>query len=85
MDPMLQFFETCVSGITELNLTAFHFPVECDVCDIVASTLPEIAAWHSHRVETTTPVPLASLARGCASLQHLLDFRLTTTGFPIPS
>ncbi|KAL1444494.1 hypothetical protein MTO96_029806 [Rhipicephalus appendiculatus] len=44
VDPMRRFFETCVSRITELNLTAFHFAIHVDGCDLVASTLPKLRA-----------------------------------------
>ncbi|KAL1444481.1 hypothetical protein MTO96_029793 [Rhipicephalus appendiculatus] len=84
LDPMRQFFETCVSRITELNLTAFHFAVECDVCDLVASTLPELHALALPPCGVNHASSLASLARGCALLQHL-DVRSSTAGFLIPS
>ncbi|KAL1444490.1 hypothetical protein MTO96_029802 [Rhipicephalus appendiculatus] len=44
VSPMRRFFETCVSHITELNMTAFHFGVDCDGCKLVASTLHELGA-----------------------------------------
>ncbi|KAH7971879.1 hypothetical protein HPB52_003644 [Rhipicephalus sanguineus] len=84
MGPMRQFFETCVSRIIELNVTAFHFAVECDVCGLVASTLPELRALALPPCGANHASSLASLAQGCTSLEHL-DVRSSTAGFLIPS
>ncbi|KAL3237308.1 hypothetical protein MRX96_048191 [Rhipicephalus microplus] len=41
VEPIRHFFQTCVSRITELNLTAFLFVFDVDECDLVGSTLPK--------------------------------------------
>ncbi|KAL1416467.1 hypothetical protein MTO96_000746 [Rhipicephalus appendiculatus] len=78
MNPMRQFFETCVSQITELNLTAFHFGIECDGCNLVASTLPKL------RALALPPCGIAcslqSLADGCALLEHI-DVRASSSRY----
>ncbi|KAL1444480.1 hypothetical protein MTO96_029792 [Rhipicephalus appendiculatus] len=74
LDPMRQFFETSVSRLTELNLTAFHFAVDCNACDVVASALPKLRALALTPCGANRDGSLESLADGCASLE-ILDVR----------
>ncbi|KAH7971883.1 hypothetical protein HPB52_003648 [Rhipicephalus sanguineus] len=69
--PMRQFFETCVSHITELNLTAFHFDVDFDPSVIVASTLTELRALALPPCGANHTNTLETLADGCTLLEHL--------------
>ncbi|KAL1416466.1 hypothetical protein MTO96_000745 [Rhipicephalus appendiculatus] len=71
VNPIRQFLETCVSQITELNVTAFHFGVECDVCNLVASALPELRALALTPCGINLARSLQSLADGCTLLEHL--------------
>ncbi|KAL1444478.1 hypothetical protein MTO96_029790 [Rhipicephalus appendiculatus] len=69
--PMRRFFDTCVSKITELNMTAFHFGVDCDGCKLVASALPKLRALALPPCGVNLASSLQSLADGCPLLEHL--------------
>ncbi|KAL1444493.1 hypothetical protein MTO96_029805 [Rhipicephalus appendiculatus] len=68
---MRRFLETRLSQITELNLTAFHFGVECNCCNLVASALPKLQALALPPCGINLASSLPSLASGCALLEHL--------------
>ncbi|KAL3205271.1 hypothetical protein MRX96_011169 [Rhipicephalus microplus] len=76
VEPMRRFFDTCVSKITELNMTAFHFGVDCDGCKLVASALPKLRALALPPCGVFLADSLQSLADGCHLLEHL-DVRLS--------
>ncbi|KAH7973092.1 hypothetical protein HPB52_021182 [Rhipicephalus sanguineus] len=69
--PMRRFFSACVSQITELNLSAFHFATGCNGCDLVASALPNLRALAIPPCGVNYPDSLVSLADGCALLEHV--------------
>ncbi|KAH7971878.1 hypothetical protein HPB52_003643 [Rhipicephalus sanguineus] len=79
VEPLRRFFETCVSRMTELNLTAFHFAIDVDGCGLVASTLPKLRALAFAPCGVNRANSLESLARGCALLEHL-DVRSSRAG-----
>ncbi|KAL1444491.1 hypothetical protein MTO96_029803 [Rhipicephalus appendiculatus] len=76
VNPMRRFFDTCVSQITELNMTAFHFGVDCDGCKLVASALPSCERWRSHLVESTSKAPCNPWPAAAPLLEHL-DVRVS--------
>ncbi|KAL1444485.1 hypothetical protein MTO96_029797 [Rhipicephalus appendiculatus] len=69
--PMRRFFRECTSQITELNLSAFHFAMGCNGCDVVASALPNLRALAIPPCAANYADSLESLAVGCALLEHL--------------
>ncbi|KAL3205278.1 hypothetical protein MRX96_011176 [Rhipicephalus microplus] len=71
VEPMRRFFDTCVSKIAELNMTAFHFGVDCDGCKLVASALPKLRALALPPCGFFLADSLQSLADGCLLLEHL--------------
>ncbi|KAL1444479.1 hypothetical protein MTO96_029791 [Rhipicephalus appendiculatus] len=68
---MRRFFETCVSQITELNLTAHHFDVDFDPSVVVASTLTKLRALALPPCGANQANTLETLADGCPLLEHL--------------
>ncbi|KAH6925457.1 hypothetical protein HPB50_005706 [Hyalomma asiaticum] len=76
--PMRRFFQTCLSRITELNLTAFHFALQCDACEIVAETLPKLCALALTPCGVNRATSLESLSCGCSLLEHI-DIRSSPT------
>ncbi|KAH8036236.1 hypothetical protein HPB51_020907 [Rhipicephalus microplus] len=79
VEPIRHFFQTCVSRITELNLTAFHFVFDVDGCNLVGSTLPKFQALALTLCGVNHANSLESLARGCAFLE-LLDVLSSHSG-----
>ncbi|KAL3210740.1 hypothetical protein MRX96_008680 [Rhipicephalus microplus] len=71
MNPMMQFFDACVSHLVELNVTAFHFTEEADCCLVVASTLPNLRSLAVAPCGVNHAYSLESLACGCLFLEHL--------------
>ncbi|KAH7963689.1 hypothetical protein HPB52_022417 [Rhipicephalus sanguineus] len=71
MNPMMQFFDACVSRLVELNMTAFHFTEEADCCLVVASTLPNLRSLALAPCGVNHAHSLESLACGCLFLEHL--------------
>ncbi|KAH6941941.1 hypothetical protein HPB50_024457 [Hyalomma asiaticum] len=71
MNPMMQFFDGCVSRLVELNMTAFHFTKDADCCLVVASTLPNLRSLALPPCGVNQKHSLESLACGCALLEHL--------------
>ncbi|KAL1470619.1 hypothetical protein MTO96_040332 [Rhipicephalus appendiculatus] len=71
MNPMMQFFDACVSRLVELNVTAFHFTEEADCCLVVASTLPNLRSLALAPCGVNHAHSLESLASGCLFLEHL--------------
>ncbi|KAL3205273.1 hypothetical protein MRX96_011171 [Rhipicephalus microplus] len=69
--PMGLFFRACVSRITELNLSAFHFAKGFNGCDLVASALPNLRELAIPPCAANYADTLESLAGGCAWLEHL--------------
>ncbi|KAH7982320.1 hypothetical protein HPB52_004083 [Rhipicephalus sanguineus] len=71
MNPMMQFFDACVSRLVELNITAFHFTEEADCCLVVTSTLPNLRSLAVAPCGVNHVYSLESLARGFLFLEHL--------------
>ncbi|KAK8762910.1 hypothetical protein V5799_034481 [Amblyomma americanum] len=69
--PMHLFFKICVSNITELNLTSFHFNCDVDGSFIVGSALPKLRALALAPCGVTNIEALKFLARGCENLEEL--------------
>ncbi|KAL3205280.1 hypothetical protein MRX96_011178 [Rhipicephalus microplus] len=69
--PMWLFFRACVSRITELNLSTFHFAKGFNGCDLVASALPNLRELAIPPCAANYADSLESLAGGCAWLEHL--------------
>ncbi|KAL1427287.1 hypothetical protein MTO96_017576 [Rhipicephalus appendiculatus] len=76
--PLKQFFQTCLSQLTELNLSTSHFSVGSDCCHLVASTLHRLRSLSLPPCGANLKYSLAWLARGCKQLE-CLDVRSVPT------
>ncbi|KAL1444487.1 hypothetical protein MTO96_029799 [Rhipicephalus appendiculatus] len=88
--PMRRFFRECTSQITELNLSAFHFAMGCNGCDLVASALPNLRALAIPPCAANYADSLESLAVGLRpfgtprrEVQHLQDHRFVLRLLPV--
>ncbi|KAH7971885.1 hypothetical protein HPB52_003650 [Rhipicephalus sanguineus] len=76
--PIRQFFEACVSRLTELNLSTSHFTGGGDCCFLVASTLHNLRSLALPPCGANLEHSLAWLAHGCKLLESL-DVRSVPT------
>ncbi|KAL1444473.1 hypothetical protein MTO96_029785 [Rhipicephalus appendiculatus] len=76
--PTGQFFEACVSQLTELNLSTCHFAIGDDCCYLVASTLHNLRSLSLPPCGANLQHSLAWLAHGCKLLESL-DVRSVPT------
>ncbi|KAL1467454.1 hypothetical protein MTO96_026035, partial [Rhipicephalus appendiculatus] len=76
--PLKQFFQTCLSQLTELNLSTSHFSVGSDCCHLVAYTLHQLRSLSLPPCGANLKYSLAWLARGCKQLE-CLDVRSVPT------
>ncbi|KAH6945531.1 hypothetical protein HPB50_008877 [Hyalomma asiaticum] len=71
MKPLGEFLKTCVSELTELNLSTCHFEAGSDCCSVVASTLIKLHALTLPPCGANLENSLEHLARGCKLLVRL--------------
>ncbi|KAH7971886.1 hypothetical protein HPB52_003651 [Rhipicephalus sanguineus] len=76
--PLKLFFETCVSQLTELNLSTSHFSIGSDCSHLVASTLHRLRSLSLPPCGANRKYSLAWLAEGCKQLE-CLDVRSVAT------
>ncbi|KAL1426973.1 hypothetical protein MTO96_003269 [Rhipicephalus appendiculatus] len=76
--PLKLFFETCLSQLTELNLSTSHFCRGSDCCHLVASTLHQLRSLSLPPCGANLKFSLAWLAHGCKQLE-CLDVRSVPT------
>ncbi|KAL3198182.1 hypothetical protein MRX96_014522 [Rhipicephalus microplus] len=69
--PLGEFFQKCVSQLTELNLSTSHFSVESDCCFLVASTLLKLRSLTLPPCGVNLKNSLGHLALGCGLLESL--------------
>ncbi|KAH6925462.1 hypothetical protein HPB50_005711 [Hyalomma asiaticum] len=69
--PLGEFLKTCVSQLTELNLSTCHFQAGSDCCSVVASTLTKLRALMLPPCGANLENSLEHLARGCKLLVRL--------------
>ncbi|KAL1444477.1 hypothetical protein MTO96_029789 [Rhipicephalus appendiculatus] len=77
-EPVRQFFEACISRLTELNLSACHFAIGSNCCYLVASTLHVLRSLSLSPCCANLKYSLAWLADGCKLLESL-DVRSVPT------
>ncbi|KAH6925461.1 hypothetical protein HPB50_005710 [Hyalomma asiaticum] len=76
LKPLGEFFKTCVSQFSELNLSTCHFESGFDCCCVVASTLTKLRALALPPCGANLENSLENLAQGCKLLVRL-EFRST--------
>ncbi|KAH6925456.1 hypothetical protein HPB50_005705 [Hyalomma asiaticum] len=69
--PLGEFFKTCLSQLTELNLSTCHFKSGCVCCSVVASTLTKLHALTLPPCGANLKCSLEHLAHGCKLLVRL--------------
>ncbi|KAH6926754.1 hypothetical protein HPB50_021464 [Hyalomma asiaticum] len=71
METLEQFFDVCVSQLTELNLSTCHFFIGSDCCSSVASTLRCLRSLTLPPCGVNPENSLETLAQGCKLLECL--------------
>ncbi|KAH6925459.1 hypothetical protein HPB50_005708 [Hyalomma asiaticum] len=71
IEPLQEFLNTCVSQLTELNLSTCHFEAGSDCCCVVASTLTKLRALTLPPCGANLENSLEQLAQGCKLLVRL--------------
>ncbi|KAH6945773.1 hypothetical protein HPB50_009852 [Hyalomma asiaticum] len=79
--PLGEFLKTCVSQLTELNLSTCHFEAGSDCCSVVASVLTKLHALTLPPCGANLENSLEHLAQGCKLLVRL-EVRSIDTASP---